>query len=68
MHVINTYVYMVDALRNGQLMEARTSRFKFYNDGSLDGTAVMPHTISSETVMQVQRFVNFVEQKGGSKD
>jgi len=58
---ISDYVYQVEDLRDGNLEEATVSRLLFYSDPLLDTDAIMPHVLSSETGMHVQRLMRLAD-------
>jgi len=62
---VSDYVYQIEDLRNGALEEAHASRLRFYSDDSLNKDAIMPHVISSETGMPVQRLMRLEESPNG---
>lgn len=64
-HAVNYYVYIVEELRNGALAEAHTTRLKYHADASLNAKAILPHAISSETGMQIQRLLRLVDDADG---
>lgn len=59
---LNDYAFQVEDLRNGQLYTVHGTRLKYYNDESLDTTAILPHVLSSETGMTLSRLLKLMEQ------
>lgn len=62
---VNEYVYQVEDLRNGLTEDVHITRLKFYHDASLDCDAIMPHVLSSETGMEVQRLMRLFDSPSG---
>ena len=62
---VSEYVYQVKDLRNGTLEEVHASRLQFYSDDQLNREAIMPHVLSSETGMPVQRLMRLVDTPSG---
>lgn len=56
---------MVEDLRHGIFKDVHCIRLKFYHDLSLNTEAIMPHLVSSETAMPVQRLMRLIESEEG---
>lgn len=63
---LNTYVYQVEDLRSGSVLDVHASRFKFYHDKLLNFKAIMPHVLASETGMDVERLMCLTETEDGT--
>lgn len=61
---VNDYVYIVEDLRTGAIVDAYATRLKFYFYASLDAKAILSYVFSSETGMQVSRLLPLVEENG----
>lgn len=55
-------MYVVEDLRNGELSEIHATRLKFYADDALNSDAILPHVVSSETGMKIQRLLHLTEK------
>ena len=64
---LSDYVFQVEDIRTGDFDDIHGSRLKYYHDPSLDAEAILPHVISSETGMVVQRLLGLVEADDGLK-
>jgi hypothetical protein len=62
---LSDYVFQVEDMRNGTILDTHGTRLKFYSDRSLDATAIMSHVLSSETGMPVARLMRLVDSPDG---
>lgn len=57
------YANQVIDLRNGEFSDIHVTRLKFYSDASFDSTAILSHSLSYETGMQIQCLLRLVENE-----
>lgn len=62
---VNDFVYQVEDLRNGNVEDVHATKLKFYHEASLNAEAIMPHVLSSETGMEVQRLLRLHKTGSG---
>lgn len=54
-HVVTKYVYAVEDLHDGDLIDVHSTGLKFYSDSLFHTTAIMSNFVFSNTGMHVQR-------------
>ena len=64
---LSYYVFQVEDLPNGSLVDVHGTQLKFYRDSSLDTCAILPHVLSSGTGMPVARLMKLVKDADGLK-
>lgn len=58
---ISDYIYQVEDLRTGAFDDIHVILLKFYQDPSLHQEPIMPHVLSFETGIIVQRLMRLVD-------